>query len=78
VNFALLYTPFVVSRYLKDGPDDMVVVLAFDDYNNVPSAKSMTQSRRKQKVVNVLPFTEDDDIPTGPCPLAWDGAMCNR
>lgn len=56
----------------------MVIVLAFDDYNNVPSAKSMTQSRRKQRVVDVLPFTEKDDIPTGNCPPAWDGAMCNR
>ena len=56
----------------------MVVVLAFDDYNHVPAAKSMTQSRRKQKVVHVLPFTDVDDLPTGLCPPAWDGAMCNR
>ena len=56
----------------------MVVVLAFDDYNSVPAAKSMTQHKRKQRVVDVLPFTEADDVPTGACPAAWDGAMCNR
>lgn len=65
-------------RYFKDGPDDMVVVLAFDDYNSVPAAKSMTQSRRKQRVVDVLPFTEDDPLPMDRCPERWDSAMCNR
>lgn len=67
-----------INKYLKEGPDDMVVVLAFDDYNNVPEAKSMTQHKRKQKVVDVLPFTETDKLPTGNCPPDWAGAMCNR
>lgn len=53
----------MINRYLKDGPDDMVVVLAFDDYNCVPAAKSMTQSRRKQRVVDVMPFSEEDPLP---------------
>lgn len=68
----------VVNKYLKEGPDDMVVVLAFDDYNNVPASKSMTQTKRKQRVVEPLLFTENDTIPTGNCPPNWDAAMCNR
>lgn len=68
----------IINRYLKDGPDDMVVVLAFDDYNNVPCAKSMTQMKRKQRVTDVLPFTETDEIPMRECPPNWEGAMCNR
>ena len=68
----------IINKYLKEGTDDMVVVLAFDDYNNVPASKSMTQMRRKQRVVDALLFTEQDTIPTGNCPPNWDGAMCNR
>ena len=68
----------VINRYLSDGSPDMVVVLCFDDYNNVPSCKSMTQLKRKQRVVDVLPFTETDDIPSQKCPANWEGAMCNR
>ena len=68
----------MINRYFKEGPDDLVVVLAFDDYTSVPESKSMTQHKRKSRVVEVLPFSENDSIPTGNCPPAWDGAMCNR
>lgn len=68
----------MINRYFKDGPDDMIVILAFDDYNNVPDSKSMTQQKRKQKVEDILPFTENDNLPTGNCPMNWSGAMCNR
>lgn len=68
----------MINKYMQDGPDDMVVVLAFDDYTSVPESKSMTQHKRKSRVVEVLPFSENDSIPTGACPAAWDGAMCNR
>ena len=78
LHLLVVLLKYPLRRYLKDGPDDMVVVLAFDDYNSVPAAKSMTQHKRKQRVVDVLPFTEADDVPTGACPAAWDGAMCNR
>lgn len=32
-----------VNRFFQNGPDDMVVIVAFDDYNHVPASKSMTQ-----------------------------------
>lgn len=68
----------IVDRYFKHGPDDLVVVLAFDNYAYVPTSKSMTQTKRKMKVSEVLPFTQEDNLPTGSCPPSWDCAMCNR
>lgn len=65
-----------IVKFFKEGPEDMVVVLAFDNYNFVPKAKSMTQARRK---VNIEPlkFEECDTLPQI-LPLQWDCAMCNR
>lgn len=68
----------LIERYFQNGPDDLVVVLAFDNYAHVPTSKSMTQVKRKSKVAEVLPFTQEDHLPTGACPPSWDGAMCNR
>jgi hypothetical protein len=69
----------VVNRYLdRDSRRDMTVVVAFDDYAHVPSCKSMTQSRRKQRVTQPLVFGEHDLLPTDKCPPNWEAAMANR
>lgn len=53
-----------------------VVVLAFDNYEHVPSAKNMTQQKRSRSVP-VLKFDEKDDLPPI-LPDNWPGAMRNR
>jgi hypothetical protein len=68
----------VINRYTERGPDDLVCVLMFDDYTHTPESKAMTQHRRKARVTEVLPFTEDDALPWEACPPNWEGAMCNR
>lgn len=53
-----------------------VVVLAFDNYRHVPTAKNMTQLQRSRNVP-VLQFSEADDLPPL-LPENWPGAMRNR
>ena len=53
-----------------------VVVLAFDDYEHVPRAKSMTQAKRR-KNLDPFPFVLGDSFPSKP-PEPWDAAMANR
>jgi len=55
-----------INRYLKQHPH-VIVVLAFDDYNNVPPSKSMTQLKRKQRVTDVLPFTDEVHVHASIC-----------
>lgn len=52
------------------------VVLGFDNYEHVPTAKNMTQRKRSQHVP-VMDFTMQDDLPAI-LPASWDGAMRNR
>lgn len=52
------------------------VILAFDDYANVPRAKQITQATRRSRTVPIQ-FEPDDPMPDTP-PLPWDGAMANR
>jgi hypothetical protein len=65
-----------IQRFFKEGPDDMTVVLGFDNYKHVPSSKAMTQAKRK---VNVKPavFEEKDELPQN-MPAQWDCVMSNR
>lgn len=72
----------VVNRYFqKRDPayDDLVVVVGFDNYTCVPTAKSMTQAKRAcSKKEPPMIFTETDKLPEGHCPPNWDAAMKNR
>lgn len=53
-----------------------VVVVAFDNYRHVPSAKNVTQLQRSRNVP-ALNFSEADDLPPI-LPENWAGAMRNR
>lgn len=53
-----------------------VVVLGFDNYRHVPSAKNMTQRKRSQHVP-VMDFDQYDELPPM-LPQYWDAAMRNR
>ena len=52
------------------------VVLAFDDYEYVPSSKAMTQAKRAKQRVN-YEFAQTSALPSRP-PEDWGGAMANR
>ncbi len=51
-------------------------ILAFDDYSLVPKAKSITQAKRREKLVPIN-FSKDDVLPERP-PESWPNAMVNR
>ena len=53
-----------------------IVVLGFDNYEHVPSAKNMTQAKRSKQHVNVE-FDDSDDLPSY-MPENWGAAMRNR
>jgi len=63
-----------VESMFSSGAD--VVVVAFDDYANVPRAKAITQAKRRQRLV-AINFTEQDELPASP-PRPWDCAMANK
>lgn len=68
------------ERYLSNcfGSGVATVILAFDDYNHVPVAKAMTQTKRRSKVPQVN-FADRDCLP--PCVPAgdeWAHCICNR
>jgi hypothetical protein len=52
------------------------VVLAFDDYENVPRAKAITQAKRRTGLTP-YDFKEGDPLPERP-PHPWNAAMANR
>ena len=52
------------------------VVLGFDNYKHVPTAKNMTQRKRSQHVP-VMDFSVCDELPNI-LPACWDSAMRNR
>lgn len=52
------------------------VVLAFDDYEHVPSSKAMTQAKRMKQRVN-YDFAQSSALPGRP-PADWGSAMANR
>lgn len=53
-----------------------LVVLAFDNYKHVPTAKAMTQQKRSRHVP-AMKFSDDDHLPPI-LPENWAGAMRNR
>jgi len=53
-----------------------VVVLAFDNYKHVPTAKAMTQLQRCRHIP-AMNFSEQDELPPV-LPENWAGAMRNR
>jgi hypothetical protein len=53
-----------------------VVVMGFDNYKHVPSAKHMTQRKRSQHVP-VMDFDQFEELPST-LPQYWDAAMRNR
>jgi|TARA_Y100000389_G_scaffold48338_1_gene43588 hypothetical protein len=53
-----------------------VVVLGFDNYKHVPTAKAMTQLQRCRHVPS-MSFTDDEQLPPV-LPENWTGAMRNR
>ncbi len=63
-----------IQRMWRQGAK--VVVLAFDDYANVPKAKAITQASRRRNTP-VMPFSEGDALPNEP-PEPWEYAMANR
>jgi hypothetical protein len=52
------------------------VVLAFDDYENVPRAKAITQAKRRRDLAP-YEFSAGDAMPERP-PNPWNAAMANR
>lgn len=66
------YTP--IEQALARGAS--VVVLGFDDYAHVPTAKTPTQRKRSEHV-QALNFSEADELPSS-LPEEWAGAMRNR
>ena len=53
-----------------------VVVLGFDNYVHVPTAKNMTQRKRMQDV-QALEFTAESELPNA-IPENWNAAIKNR
>lgn len=71
VEFQFYHT---IDRCFKTGAH--TVVLGFDNYKHVPTAKNMTQRKRSQHV----PVTDFDESMSLPAvlPEYWDAAMRNR
>ena len=63
-----------IERAFETGAS--VVVLGFDNYQHVPSAKNMTQRKRSQHVPS-MDFDQSDNLPEI-LPQYWDSAMRNR
>lgn len=69
---------FWYGSLIKDHPNARTLVIAFDNYEKVPSAKSMTQTNRR-KHVQPLPFSSSSPLPCMvPEGETWMQAMCNR
>ena len=64
----------MIDQAFADGAG--VVVLGFDDYAHVPSAKSPTQ-RKRSSHVQALAFDDADELPAS-LPVEWNSAMRNR
>jgi hypothetical protein len=64
-----------IHRYLKDGVP--CVILAFDNYNKVPKAKQMTQSKRNTRNGELPAFSAGSDLPST-LPELWGEYMRNR
>ena len=65
-----------IQHYLDAGAQ--CVVLAFDDYQRVPQAKSMTQTKRR-KHVPTMQFNERDELPpVVPNGERWVQCIVNR
>jgi hypothetical protein len=73
---AFLFKQFVlpVQQMFRHGASK--VILAFDDYANVPRAKSITQAKRIARFTP-LPFGLHESLPPFP-PVPWAAAMGNR
>jgi len=71
-----LYKQFVLPVSQLFGAGAQTVVLAFDDYANVPRAKAITQAKRRARIVPI-DFNQGEELPGAP-PTPWDAAMANR
>jgi hypothetical protein len=72
-----LYSQFtsLINRHFSEY-GCKTVVLAFDDYDHVPSSKAMTQAKRAKQRVN-YDFAQTNALPSRP-PDDWGSAMANR
>jgi len=71
-----LHRQFVLPIHQMYSLGSRVVVLAFDDYANVPRAKAITQAKRREKITPIE-FNAEQELPECP-PRPWDAAMANR
>lgn len=71
-----LMRQFVMPVRQMFGLGARTVILAFDDYENVPRAKAITQAKRRARLVPIE-FNEEQELPAEP-PVPWDAAMANR
>ena len=65
---------YTIDKAFDTGAD--TVVIGFDNYNHVPTAKNMTQAKRA-KQSPAMDFTEHEELPPI-MPDDWYGAMRNR
>lgn len=71
INFQFL---FRIRRHFANGAQ--TVILAFDNYDHVPTAKGMTQAKRRK---HLPPVNEEPSTPLPPfIPDEWDTLIMNR
>jgi len=71
-----LYKQFVTPVHQMFAYGASKVILAFDDYENVPRAKAITQSKRIARLTP-LAFGAHETLPPFP-PMPWAAAMGSR
>lgn len=71
-----LMKQFVTPVHQMFGLGARTVILAFDDYDNVPRAKAITQAKRRAGLVPIE-FHSEQELPEVP-PEPWNAAMANR
>jgi len=73
---AFMFKQFVMPVQQMFGYGARKVILAFDDYENVPRAKSITQTKRIARLTPLV-FGAHDVLPPFP-PVPWAAAMGSR
>lgn len=67
---------YAVQKYLNKGVE--CVIIAFDDYNHVPQAKSMTQLKRRRHLPPLQIHVRDPLPPVVPSGQYWMQCIANR